>query len=137
MKKRFAVLNVKVQLISRICAALFVCIGLSLGGASVQAQTSAARARTQDGAKPSPTPKPTQPPKPDKPSPTPKPPKPSPTPKPPKPTPTPKPGKCVVCEHKDGKNKEKNIDCDKVDDYLQSHPDATRGPCVPTPVTNP
>ena len=139
MKKRFAILNGKALLISRICATSLVCVGLSLGVASVQAQTTS-RARTSEEAKPSPTPKPPKPsptPKPPKPSPTPKPPKPSPTPKPPKPTPTPKPGKCVVCEHKDGKNKEKQLDCDKVDKYLADHPDATRGPCVPTPVTNP
>jgi hypothetical protein len=72
-----------------------------------------------------------------KPSPTPKPPKPSPTPKPPKPTPTPKPGKCIICDHDKNKDTNQQIDCDKVDEYLQKHPQDSRGPCQPTPVTNP
>src|SRR5690242_17781184 len=98
MKKRFPVLNP----ITKICVTLFVGIGLTLGTASIQADT-----------KPSPTPKPA------KPSPTPKPPKPSPTPKPPKPTPTPKPGQCVVCDHNGNKPHEHFIPCDQVDKYLQ------------------
>ena len=75
-----------------------------------------------------------------KPSPTPHPthsPKPSPTPKPPKPSPTPKPGKCTVCDHGKDKDKDKQINCADVDKYLQNHPNSTRGPCQPTPVTNP
>jgi len=128
MKKRLAILNP----ITKISATLLIAIGLTLGTASTWA----------DGPKQSPTPKqgdtkPSPTPKPSKPSPTPKPPKPSPTPKPPKPTPTPKPGQCAVCEHKDGKNKDKSVPCDKVDDFLRDHPDATRGPCNVTPVTNP
>src|SRR5262249_12557636 len=93
--------------ISRICATVLVGIGLSLGVASMQADS-----------KPSPTPKQTKPtptPKPPKPTPTPKPPKPTPTPKPPKPTPTPKPGQCQVCDHSGGKPNTKNIPCDQVD----------------------
>ena len=125
MKIRLAVLNGKRT--AQLCATLLVGIGLSLGVTSAQAQD----------AKPSPPVKASPTPKPPKPTPTPKPPKPTPTPKPPKPTPTPKPGKCVVCDHAGGKPKEKQIPCDQVDKYLADHPDATRGPCVPTPVTNP
>jgi hypothetical protein len=64
-------------------------------------------------------------------------PKPSPTPKPMKPTPTPKPGKCIICDHDKNKDTNQQIDCDKVDDFLRKHPQDTRGPCQPTPVTNP
>ena|ERR1700682_253726 len=67
-------------------------------------------------------------------------PKPSPTPKPtqtPKPSPTPKEGKCTVCDHHKDKDKDKQINCKDVDKYLRDHPDSTRGPCQPTPVTNP
>ncbi|HEY4283573.1 MAG TPA: hypothetical protein VGM62_10960 [Chthoniobacterales bacterium] len=116
---------------SKLGASLLVAIGLTLGlaGFSAQAQTRAVTEQATDkptpGPKPSPTPKPT------------KPPKPSPTPKPPKPTPTPKPGKCEVCDHMKGKNKDKEIPCDKVDQYLEDHPNSTRGPCNVTPVTNP
>src|SRR5690349_17564895 len=98
--------------ITKICATLLLAVGLCLGGVSIQAEDS----------KPSPTPKTSPTPKDHKPSPTPKPQKPSPTPKPPKPTPTPKPGKCVVCEHEGGKNRDKQVDCNKVDEFLSSHP---------------
>jgi outer membrane biosynthesis protein TonB len=132
--------------ISNICATLLVGIGLTLSMASTTAFGQAVRQATSNdagAAKPTPTPKPPKPTPVPKPSPTPKPskpPKPSPTPKPskpPKPSPTPKPGQCVVCDHKDGKNKDHSIPCDQVDKYLQDHPDSTRGSCNVTPVTNP
>lgn len=112
MKKRFAP-------ILKGCATVLLGISLSMGGvATVSAQGSS---------KPTPA----------KASPTPKPPKPSPTPKPPKPSPTPKPGKCIVCERKGNKAKDKQIKCDEVDKFLADHPGSTRGPCSATPVTNP
>lgn len=104
-------------------AALVLVVGVGLGitfwtATSAVAQTSASTVSgtTADGAA--------------KPSPTPKPPNPSPTPKPPG-------GKCTVCDHDKGKDTEKQVDCDKVDAFLAEHPQDTRGPCQPTPVTNP
>jgi hypothetical protein len=103
-------------------AVLLLGAGLCLGFWSIEANAqSQAITRSNTMANPSPTPKSH---------------KPSPTPKP-KPSPSPKPGKCTVCDHDKGKDREKQIDCDKVDEYLAEHPHATRGPCQPTPVTNP
>jgi hypothetical protein len=129
MKKRLAVLggNGTAHPISKICAMLLIGIGLSLGAVSVHADGNRSGGNNSgsnsgnngggndhggnnNG--------------------------PSPTPKPPKPSPTPKPGTCAVCDHEGGKNKDKQIACKDVDEYLREHPTSTRGPCTPTPVTN-
>jgi hypothetical protein len=40
--------------------------------------------------------------------------------------------KCTVCS----KGKDKSVDCDEVDEWLEEHPGDKRGRCQPTPITN-
>ena len=120
MKKLLSISNGRHLFLRIGRAALVLLVGVGLGitfwtATSAVAQTSASTmsGTTADGAaKPSPTPKP-------------------------QPSPTPTPGKCTICHHDKGKDTNVQIDCAKVDNYLRDHPKDSRGPCQPTPVTNP